>query len=241
MPTVKDLLIKAFNDMKAAELKRFKSKLTDIPDNKRYHRIPRGALENKDPIDLAEKMISTYGEKEAVDVTLHVLACIDLYDLKEKLTTWIKDAENLKKIDLARNQTGGREKMCVGEEKNKNQVSCDYSLSEMESRADLKRGDIIQQLRRNIGWEEEETFREKLKNKSMKRHFSLAAQDAYKIYSNRKLQNYLSNEKCFPFDFALDVLFGYQQEQTGEGKTTGSDDIGATENSLSDDPSGEII
>nr|XP_014351894.1 PREDICTED: uncharacterized protein LOC106706040 isoform X1 [Latimeria chalumnae] len=115
----------------------------------------------------------------------------------------------------------------------------DYSLSEMEIAADLKRDDIIQQFRRNIGWEEEETFHEKLKNKSMKRHFSLAAQDAYKIYSNRKLQNYLSNEKCFPFDFALDVLFRSQQEQTGDGKTTGSDDIGDTENSLSDNLSGE--
>ncbi|XP_064407921.1 uncharacterized protein LOC135352685 [Latimeria chalumnae] len=51
----------------------------------------------------------------------------------------------------------------------------------------------------------------------MKRYFSLAAQDAYKMYSNKRIKQYLNNGKDFPFDYALNMFFVSQREKTGTG------------------------
>ncbi|MBN3325732.1 ASC protein, partial [Atractosteus spatula] len=71
--TIKDRIIDALEDIGNSKLKRFKAKLCDGQDR----RVRRGAIENADEIDLADKLISAYTEKTAVNITIDLLRAID--------------------------------------------------------------------------------------------------------------------------------------------------------------------
>ncbi|XP_069041630.1 apoptosis-associated speck-like protein containing a CARD [Lepisosteus oculatus] len=85
--TIKDHIIAALEDIGDFELKRFKAKLCDGQDR----RIRRGAIENGDQIDLAEKLISTYTEKMAVKITIDLLRAIDENQAAEDLQDSTKE------------------------------------------------------------------------------------------------------------------------------------------------------
>uniref|UniRef100_A0A8C3HB04 Pyrin domain-containing protein n=1 Tax=Chrysemys picta bellii TaxID=8478 RepID=A0A8C3HB04_CHRPI len=84
--TMRDHLLDTLKNLLEAELKEFKSKLTDIKLVKGYHsHIPRGDLEKAEPVELTELLISHYGGHNAVRVTTMVLEAINQRDLTERL------------------------------------------------------------------------------------------------------------------------------------------------------------
>ncbi|XP_064408107.1 apoptosis-associated speck-like protein containing a CARD [Latimeria chalumnae] len=143
MATLQYLLINTFDRLTEEELRRFKSKLADIPHGRNYRGIPRGMLENRDRIGLAEKMISTYGEYRAVEVACDVLRDIGLQGHAEELHRRMPSSRKRKQSDSASDQVDGRKKKRIGEERN--EKLRDYSLSEMEIQEKYRAGG-----RRNI-------------------------------------------------------------------------------------------
>ncbi|XP_043373185.1 uncharacterized protein LOC119856505 isoform X7 [Dermochelys coriacea] len=84
--TMRDHLLDTLKNLREAELKEFKSKLTDIKLEKKYHNhIPRCDLENAEPVEITELLISHYREHCAVEVTTMVLEAINQRDLAERL------------------------------------------------------------------------------------------------------------------------------------------------------------
>ncbi|KAJ8384700.1 hypothetical protein AAFF_G00199060 [Aldrovandia affinis] len=71
-------------DLLADPLKRFRWNLShDVP--KGFKHIPRSQLENRDVPDTVDQLLSAYGKKGAVVVTLHTLKKIDQNDLAQGL------------------------------------------------------------------------------------------------------------------------------------------------------------
>ncbi|XP_023692894.1 apoptosis-associated speck-like protein containing a CARD [Paramormyrops kingsleyae] len=68
--TVKDCLIDTFDDLDDVEFKKFKSKLVD---RKEEPRIRKGTVQNADKLDLIDKLVSTFTEKDAGQVTVDIL------------------------------------------------------------------------------------------------------------------------------------------------------------------------
>ncbi|MBN3297184.1 ASC protein, partial [Amia calva] len=73
--TTKDWIIDTLENLVDVDLKKFKSKLCDRPDEPK---IRKGAIQNADYVDLADKLVSTYTENGAVNVTIEVLESIGL-------------------------------------------------------------------------------------------------------------------------------------------------------------------
>ncbi|XP_066575253.1 apoptosis-associated speck-like protein containing a CARD isoform X3 [Amia ocellicauda] len=73
--TTKDWIIDTLENLVDVDLKKFKSKLCDRPDEPK---IRKGAIQKADYVDLADKLVSTYTENGAVNVTIEVLESIGL-------------------------------------------------------------------------------------------------------------------------------------------------------------------
>uniref|UniRef100_A0A674IT26 Pyrin domain-containing protein n=1 Tax=Terrapene triunguis TaxID=2587831 RepID=A0A674IT26_9SAUR len=83
---IKNHLLDTLKNLLEAEMKEFKSKLTDIKLEKGYHsHVPRCDLEKADAVELTELLISHYGEHYAVRVTTMVLDAINQRDRAERL------------------------------------------------------------------------------------------------------------------------------------------------------------
>ncbi|XP_048859684.1 apoptosis-associated speck-like protein containing a CARD isoform X2 [Brienomyrus brachyistius] len=84
--TVKDCLIETFEDLNEEQFKKFKSKLID---RKGEPRIGKGIVQNMDRLDLIDKLVSTFTEKNAGQVTVNILRSANFTqeadDLQESL------------------------------------------------------------------------------------------------------------------------------------------------------------
>uniref|UniRef100_A0A452HV92 Uncharacterized protein n=2 Tax=Gopherus TaxID=38771 RepID=A0A452HV92_9SAUR len=83
--TKRDHLLDTLKNLQKAEMKAFKSKLTDIRLKEGYCHIPRCDLEKAEPVELTELLISHYRVHYAVQVTTMVLEAINQRDLAERL------------------------------------------------------------------------------------------------------------------------------------------------------------
>ncbi|XP_053306961.1 NACHT, LRR and PYD domains-containing protein 3-like isoform X2 [Spea bombifrons] len=88
-PTVLDILKNFLDDLGREDLKRFRSKLSDFRYNNKDP-IGRGRLEGADPVDISQRLVDYYGERNALDVTSQVLQLIGLMGLVEKLQEKLK-------------------------------------------------------------------------------------------------------------------------------------------------------
>ncbi|XP_065259559.1 up-regulator of cell proliferation-like [Emys orbicularis] len=80
------LLLETLDDLGEDDLKRFKHKLKRIQLERGYQAIPWGRLEKGDPVDVTDLLISHYGERYGVEVTVQVLREIKHRALAERLT-----------------------------------------------------------------------------------------------------------------------------------------------------------
>ncbi|XP_055987585.1 NACHT, LRR and PYD domains-containing protein 6 [Sorex fumeus] len=78
-----ELLLAALEDLSQEQLKRFCLKLRDEPVEGRS--IPRGRLEHKDAVELAQQLIQFYGPEPALDVALRTLKRTDVRDVAAQL------------------------------------------------------------------------------------------------------------------------------------------------------------
>ncbi|XP_050812690.1 uncharacterized protein LOC127052759 [Gopherus flavomarginatus] len=83
--TKRDHLLDTLKNLRKAEMKEFKSKLTDIRLKEGYCHIPRCDLQKAEPVELTELLISHYRVHYAVQVTTMVLEAINQRDLAERL------------------------------------------------------------------------------------------------------------------------------------------------------------
>nr|XP_025039425.1 caspase recruitment domain-containing protein 8-like isoform X2 [Pelodiscus sinensis] len=83
--TKRDHLLGALKDLQKAELKEFKSKLTDMELEGHHTHIARRDLEKAGPVEITQLLIGHYTERDAVGVTMMVLDAINKRDLAEKL------------------------------------------------------------------------------------------------------------------------------------------------------------
>lgn len=68
--TVRDYLNDTFDDLDDVQFKKFKSKLVD---RKEEPRIRKGTVQNADRLDLIDKLVSTFTENDAGQVTVAIL------------------------------------------------------------------------------------------------------------------------------------------------------------------------
>uniref|UniRef100_A0A8C4Y2A8 Apoptosis-associated speck-like protein containing a CARD n=1 Tax=Gopherus evgoodei TaxID=1825980 RepID=A0A8C4Y2A8_9SAUR len=95
----RNLLLEALDDLGEDNFKRFKNKLRAAPLEERYKAISWLQLEKGDPVDVSNLLISHYGERYGVEVTVQVLGDINQRDLAERLSRAGKEQ--------ARERTGG--------------------------------------------------------------------------------------------------------------------------------------
>ncbi|KAK2887812.1 hypothetical protein Q8A67_016040 [Cirrhinus molitorella] len=96
MASVSELLCNTLDDLVKDHLKRFRSLLKD--DKK----IRAGKLENADVTDIVRLMRESYGDEEAVKITLNILRKMNQNQLAEDLQ---KDSEVQKSLDAAEKHT----------------------------------------------------------------------------------------------------------------------------------------
>ncbi|XP_075785045.1 uncharacterized protein LOC102460023 isoform X2 [Pelodiscus sinensis] len=83
--TKRDHLLATLKDLQKAELKEFKSELTDMELEEHHTHIPRRDLEKAGPVEITQLLIGHYTERDAAGVTVKVLDAINRRDLAEKL------------------------------------------------------------------------------------------------------------------------------------------------------------
>ncbi|CAI9593460.1 unnamed protein product, partial [Staurois parvus] len=84
-----DLIVYSLEDLIGCDFKRFRNKLSDFSyGDKLPLPLPRGRLENADWITTKDILIDTFGEEEALDVTIKIFTLIGLMgpanDLQER-------------------------------------------------------------------------------------------------------------------------------------------------------------
>ncbi|XP_066577335.1 NACHT, LRR and PYD domains-containing protein 3 isoform X1 [Amia ocellicauda] len=85
--TTKDWIIETLENLVDEDLKKFKMKLCDCPTEPK---IRKRAIYNADFLDLADKLVSTYTEYRAADVTVEVLESIGLMQQAADLRNGMK-------------------------------------------------------------------------------------------------------------------------------------------------------
>ncbi|XP_060137740.1 uncharacterized protein LOC118078987 isoform X3 [Zootoca vivipara] len=83
--TIADCLMSTLENLEEDELKRFKLKLHEFPLREGYDNIPLGKLEKADVVDLCQRLLSSYMEDYAVQVTAKVLRAINCRNEAQKL------------------------------------------------------------------------------------------------------------------------------------------------------------
>nr|XP_023660207.1 apoptosis-associated speck-like protein containing a CARD [Paramormyrops kingsleyae] len=87
--TPADLLLGYLEELTEEELKKLKYNLIHLV-NEKYQCIPRGQLETLDRMGIADKMITSYGEADALNVMLEMLKKMSLNNLFQKLNEVLK-------------------------------------------------------------------------------------------------------------------------------------------------------
>ncbi|XP_011751527.2 NACHT, LRR and PYD domains-containing protein 10 [Macaca nemestrina] len=82
----REALLWALSDLEENDFKKLKFYLRDMTLSEGQPRLARGELEGLIPVDLAELLISKYGEKEAVKVVLKGLRVMNLLELVDQLS-----------------------------------------------------------------------------------------------------------------------------------------------------------
>ncbi|XP_062394623.1 NACHT, LRR and PYD domains-containing protein 3-like [Sardina pilchardus] len=93
-----DLLFRTLEELKEAELKRFKMYLSNRTMEE-FEPIPRGRLEKSDVTDVVSEMMEAYGEEGSVTITLTTLRKMNLNNLANELEE--RDAAESGEIDDA--------------------------------------------------------------------------------------------------------------------------------------------
>ena len=83
--TPSDHLLYSLEELVPYDFEKFKFKLQNTSLEKEHPRIPRGQLQTARPVKLATLMLTHYGEKCAVRLTLQVLRAINQHLLAEEL------------------------------------------------------------------------------------------------------------------------------------------------------------
>lgn len=82
----REALLWALSDLEENDFKKLKFYLRDMTLSEGQPPLARGELEGLIPVDLAELLISKYGEKEAVKVVLKGLKVMNLLELVDQLS-----------------------------------------------------------------------------------------------------------------------------------------------------------
>ncbi|XP_045428488.1 apoptosis-associated speck-like protein containing a CARD isoform X2 [Pipistrellus kuhlii] len=85
MAGTRDAILDALEELTADELKKFKLKLQNAPMRDGYSRIPRGALQRMDAVDLADRLVSCYLEAYAAELTAQLLRDMGMQEAAEQL------------------------------------------------------------------------------------------------------------------------------------------------------------
>lgn len=83
--TPSDYLLHSLEELVPYDFEKFKFKLQNTSLEKEQQRIPRGLLPTARPVKLATLLLSHYGEKCAVQLTLQVLRAMNQHLLAEEL------------------------------------------------------------------------------------------------------------------------------------------------------------
>ncbi|XP_059548880.1 pyrin isoform X1 [Myotis daubentonii] len=83
--TPSDYLLRSLEELVPYDFEKFKFKLQNTSLEKEQQRIPRGLLPSARPVKLASLLLSHYGEKYAVQLTLQVLRAMNQHLLAEEL------------------------------------------------------------------------------------------------------------------------------------------------------------
>ncbi|XP_030065462.1 apoptosis-associated speck-like protein containing a CARD [Microcaecilia unicolor] len=83
--TLRDHLVDCLEELEASQLKKFKRKLNEVDLEEGFDNIPRGQLENADPLDIADLLISFYREEYGSRITMNILESINEKKVAEKL------------------------------------------------------------------------------------------------------------------------------------------------------------
>lgn len=83
--TPKDYLVDHLEELEEKQLKRFKQKLNEVDLEEGFNNIPRGRLENADPLDIADLLISFYMEDYGIRITVKILEAMNEKKVAEKL------------------------------------------------------------------------------------------------------------------------------------------------------------
>nr|XP_033799798.1 apoptosis-associated speck-like protein containing a CARD [Geotrypetes seraphini] len=83
--TLRDHLVGSLEELQENQLKKFKRKLNEVDLEEGFDNIPRGRLENADPLDIADLLISFYREEYGIRVTVDILESINEKKVAEKL------------------------------------------------------------------------------------------------------------------------------------------------------------
>ncbi|KAM6188347.1 apoptosis-associated speck-like protein containing a CARD [Sarcoramphus papa] len=81
----RDGILRALEELTAAELRRLKAALNRLPVAGGYVTIPRGMMEEADALDLTDLVIGHYGEEYGAEVTAEALRRIQRRDLADGL------------------------------------------------------------------------------------------------------------------------------------------------------------
>ena len=92
--TLKACLLHILEDLLEEELVKFKFQLTNITLAEGYNHIPRGTIQQANPVKLAELLIQYYGEEYSKTVTQEVLKAINQRNLAEKLCQAMEKCES---------------------------------------------------------------------------------------------------------------------------------------------------
>ncbi|XP_060029091.1 apoptosis-associated speck-like protein containing a CARD [Erinaceus europaeus] len=85
MADPRDAILDALENLTADELRKFKLKLQSVPLPAGFGRIPRGALQPMDAVDLTDKLVSFYTARRGAELTAQVLRDMGLRELAEQL------------------------------------------------------------------------------------------------------------------------------------------------------------
>ncbi|KAB0370678.1 hypothetical protein FD755_017087 [Muntiacus reevesi] len=91
--TLKACLLHILEDLLEEELVKFKFQLTNITLDEGYNHIPRGIIQQANPVRLADLLIQYYGEEYSKTVTQEVLNAINQRNLAEKLCQAMEKCE----------------------------------------------------------------------------------------------------------------------------------------------------
>ncbi|KAM4829148.1 apoptosis-associated speck-like protein containing a CARD isoform 2-T2 [Thomomys bottae] len=98
----RDAILEALENLTAEELKKFKLKLQSVPLPTGYGRIPRGALQPMDAMDLTDKLVSFYLESYGSELTATVLRDMGMQAMAEQLLERLRGPSELHFVDRHR-------------------------------------------------------------------------------------------------------------------------------------------